>query len=166
MPDETKSTVTLEQPTTPSASTEQTERIERVADVPVEQIIAPVIETALPVSVPAPVSTAPASSPAPTPRERDPLTKEVENILSENIAEIYKKLPENKKALFRQTGEHVAAQIAQMIKSGIMQIKKILKWIYQWLKIIPGVNEFFLEQEAKIKSDKMQVLFVREHAPL
>jgi len=27
-----------------------------------------------------------------------------------------------------------------------------------WLKILPGVNKFFLEQEAKIKTDKILAL--------
>jgi hypothetical protein len=38
--------------------------------------------------------------------------------------------------------------------------KKIFVLIRAWLKIIPGVNRFFLEQEAKIKTDK--ILFVTE----
>lgn len=97
--------------------------------------------------------------------QKDALLIEVEAVLSENISEIYKQLPEQKKALFRQTGEHVAAQVTQMIKGGIMQIKKILQWIRSWLMIIPGVNTFFLEQEAKIKADKINELFARQHAP-
>jgi hypothetical protein len=34
-------------------------------------------------------------------------------------------------------------------------VKKILALIRDWLKLIPGVNRFFLEQEAKIKTDKI-----------
>jgi hypothetical protein len=39
-----------------------------------------------------------------------------------------------------------------------------LKLIREWLLIIPGVNKYFLEQEAKIKTDKIQQLYEREHA--
>lgn len=106
--------------------------------------------------------TLPAARPAaPT---TDPIQKEVETVLTENIAEIYKQLPQDRKAAFKQKGEEVAMQISAMIKGGLMQIKKILKMIREWLLIIPGVNKFFLEQEAKIKTDKIQALYEREHA--
>ena len=36
-----------------------------------------------------------------------------------------------------------------------IQVKKIFILIISWLKIIPGVNKFFLEQEAKIKADRI-----------
>ncbi len=104
----------------------------------------------------------------PTPRPAlhivDAFQKEVEAVLTENIAEIYKQLPQDRKAVFKQKGEAVAEQITAMIKGGILQIKKILKLIREWLLIIPGVNKYFLEQEAKIKTDKIQQLYEREHA--
>jgi len=94
----------------------------------------------------------------------DPFQKEVESVLTENIGDIYKQLPQDKKALFKQKGEEVASQITAMVKSGMLKIKKILHLIREWLLIIPGVNKFFLEQEAKIKTDKIQQLYEREHA--
>ena len=100
----------------------------------------------------------------PAPRVADAFQKEVESVLTENIAEIYKQLPQDRKAVFKQKGEEVAMQITAMIKGGILQIKKILKLIRDWLLIIPGVNKYFLEQEAKIKTDKIQQLYEREHA--
>ena len=100
----------------------------------------------------------------PAPHIVDAFQKEVENVLTENIAEIYKQLPQDRKAVFKQKGEKVAQQITAMIKGGILQIKKILKLIREWLLIIPGVNKYFLEQEAKIKTDKIQQLYEREHA--
>lgn len=98
------------------------------------------------------------------PPTNDPMQKEIEAVLTENIAEIYKQLPQDRKLIFKQKGEVIAAQITAMIKGGLMQIKKILKLIREWLLIIPGVNKFFLEQEAKIKTDKIQQLYEREHA--
>ena len=35
---------------------------------------------------------------------------------------------------------------------------KIIDVIKKWLSIIPGINKFFLEQEAKIKTDKIMEL--------
>lgn len=94
----------------------------------------------------------------------DPIQKEVEFVLSENIAEIFKTLSAAQKAHFKKTGEDIAMRITAMIKSGIIQVKKILQLIREWLTIIPGVNNFFLEQEAKIKTDKIQEIYAREHA--
>jgi len=31
----------------------------------------------------------------------------------------------------------------------------IMELVYEWLRMIPKVNKFFLEQEAKIKTDKL-----------
>ena len=42
-----------------------------------------------------------------------------------------------------------------MVSAAKVHSKKILKAIVGWLKMIPGVNKFFLEQEAKIKTDKI-----------
>lgn len=103
-------------------------------------------------------------TPRPAPQIVDAFQKEVEAVLTENIAEIYKQLPQDRKVVFKQKGEAVAQQITAMIKGGILQIKKILKLIREWLLIIPGVNKYFLEQEAKIKTDKIQQLYEREHA--
>ncbi|OGH67666.1 MAG: hypothetical protein A3C15_02555 [Candidatus Magasanikbacteria bacterium RIFCSPHIGHO2_02_FULL_50_9b] len=95
----------------------------------------------------------------------DNIQKEVELVLSENIADIYKQLPADRKRKFKETGELLATQISGMIRGGLLQIKKILRMIREWLLIIPGVNRFFLEQEAKIKADKIQGLYERQHAP-
>ena len=36
-----------------------------------------------------------------------------------------------------------------------MKARKVLKLIKGWLKMIPGVSRFFLEQEAAIKAQKI-----------
>jgi hypothetical protein len=105
------------------------------------------------------------ASPAPRPLPKDVILIEVESILSENIAVLYKNLPAEKKQIFKNRGEQVATQINAMIKSGLLRIKKILELIREWLIIIPGINHFYLEQESKIKADKIQLMYEREHAP-
>ena len=52
-----------------------------------------------------------------------------------------------------------------MIETGKAVGRKILKLIRSWLKLIPGVNKFFLEQEAKIKTDKIVDLAWRTGDP-
>ncbi|MBI5230480.1 MAG: hypothetical protein HY981_04240 [Candidatus Magasanikbacteria bacterium] len=98
---------------------------------------------------------APAS---PTPQPKAELLLEVEDILSEDLAPIYQKMtPENQRQ-FKAKGEEVARTIWQMIETAKLQLKKILTLLREWLKLIPGVNRYFLEQETKIKIDKIIAL--------
>ena len=41
------------------------------------------------------------------------------------------------------------------VKGEKVKVKEIVKLIIEWLKIIPGASRYFLEQEAKIKTDKI-----------
>jgi hypothetical protein len=34
-------------------------------------------------------------------------------------------------------------------------VKKIVQAIVEWLKLVPGINKFFIKQTAKIKTDKI-----------
>ncbi|MHB8831114.1 MAG: hypothetical protein ACYC44_03320 [Patescibacteria group bacterium] len=90
--------------------------------------------------------------------EKDQATVEVENILEDGLKDIYGKLPDNLKPVFKQKGEETARAISQMVKTTSVKIGEIMKLILSWLKIIPGVNRFFLEQEAKIKADRIVLL--------
>jgi hypothetical protein len=87
-----------------------------------------------------------------------PLTQEVESILSAGLEETYKKLDPATQQKFRLEGERTAATISLMMQSAKLQVHKVVELILTWLKIIPGVNRFFLEQEAKIKADKILTL--------
>lgn len=95
--------------------------------------------------------------------EKDQATVEVENILEDGLEDIYGKLPDELKPVFKQKGEETARAISQMVKNASVKIGEIMKLILSWLKIIPGVNRFFLEQEAKIKADRI-VLLTKEIA--
>ncbi|KKQ80025.1 MAG: hypothetical protein UT02_C0017G0008 [Parcubacteria group bacterium GW2011_GWC2_38_7] len=79
----------------------------------------------------------------------------IEKILSEGLEDLYSKLPDNRKAEFRQKGEEAASTIETMMQSAKVQMKKVIGVIRDWLLMIPGVNKFFLEQETKIKADKL-----------
>jgi len=86
----------------------------------------------------------------------------IEKILEEDLEEMYFKMPPEKQKIFKEKGEETASKIEKMIEAGKAVAKKILKLICDWLKLIPGVNKFFLEQEAKIKTDKIVALAERE----
>lgn len=84
--------------------------------------------------------------------------KQIESILSEGLEQTYQSLPENLKEQFRQKGEEVTSQIEIIISKAKMAVHKIVELIKSWLLMIPGVNKFFLEQETKIKTDKIMIL--------
>ncbi|HDQ22414.1 MAG TPA: hypothetical protein ENN28_00375 [Candidatus Uhrbacteria bacterium] len=86
---------------------------------------------------------------------QNPVLEKIEDILEEDLEEIYFQMPPEKQAEFRQTGEETAGKIEALLHSTKIKIKKILDLIRDWLKIIPGVNKYFLDQEAKIKTDKI-----------
>ncbi|MFH1713487.1 MAG: hypothetical protein ABH896_04895 [Candidatus Jacksonbacteria bacterium] len=80
---------------------------------------------------------------------------QVENILSGGLGDIYNQMEPSIKQRFKNKGEEVARRIERMVAEGKTKVSKIIAWIKEWLKLIPGVNKFFLEQEAKIKADKI-----------
>lgn len=121
-------------------------RSERGAETPSE-ITAPVQPIPAPVTDPAPL--APAAAPLP---------QHVEEILSAGLAETYNQLDPATQQQFRVVGEQTANKISVLLQDSRVQVKKIVDLIINWLRIIPGVNQFFLEQEAKIKADKILTL--------
>jgi hypothetical protein len=56
---------------------------------------------------------------------------------------------------FRAKGEEVAGEISVMVRDFKVEAKRVILLIRDWLLTIPGVNKFFLEQEAKIKTDRI-----------
>lgn len=135
---------------------EAKERVEMAPEVNVES------EPSAPVKKEAPAviqesvrqTMAPAGAAA-TLAQKDKVLKEVEDILAADLGAIYANLPDVKKAMFRQKGEEVAQTIRQMFVSGKVKVHAILEAIRNWLRLIPGINKFFLEQEAKIKTDRV-----------
>ena len=83
------------------------------------------------------------------------LHQSVENILEEDLEEIYLEMNPDSQEKFKIEGEKTTQQIMALIHKTKATFKKIFKLITNWLKIIPGINKFFLEQEAKIKTDKI-----------
>jgi hypothetical protein len=81
--------------------------------------------------------------------------KKVENILQDGLEETYKKMDPVSRAQFKSQGEDTAKAINLLMRQARIKIKEIVDLIVKWLKLIPGVNKFFVEQEAKIKADKL-----------
>jgi hypothetical protein len=97
------------------------------------------------------------------PSLKSPVLLEVEQILSENLDELYASLTPEQKIIFRQKGEDTASKIDSLMTELKVNVDKILTLVKEWLSLlaqmIPGVNKVFLAKEAKIKTDK--ILFLK-----
>ncbi len=119
------------------------------------------LEDAEEASSPAPVATTPVTDapssapPQPPTSQKDDVFHAVEKILEDGLGEYYLQLPESAKVRFHQKGEEVTNQIAAMVREFRVKVKQVVLLIREWLLTIPGVNKFFLEQEAKIKTDRI-----------
>jgi len=118
---------------------------EQAAQAPSEQVF----EAVPPVAAATPVA------PPPLPVVKDEVTQEIESILSEDLTDLFLKMSPEQQEEFRVKGEETASKIRVLLSSAKVGVKKILGLITEWLRLIPGVNKFFLEQEAKIKTDKI-----------
>jgi predicted component of type VI protein secretion system len=116
-------------------------------------------EAAAPETVPAaPPEAAPPPAPVePTPPapEVDRLAKQIEEIMAEDMTEVFLKLPPDQQQTFKAKGEETASAIRELVASAKEVAKKVFDLIKKWLQMIPGVNKFYLEQEAKLKTDKI-----------
>lgn len=95
-----------------------------------------------------------------TPRVAPPVPrsntyKQIDSILFEGLEQTYSSLPQDLKQEFKEKEQETATQIEHIIFQAKVTIRKIVELIKSWLKIIPGANRFFLEQEAKIKTKKI-----------
>ncbi len=73
--------------------------------------------------------------------------------MAEGLAATYSSMAPAQQEKFRQRGEEVAKLIEGMIEHLKLTAHKALQLIRSWLQLIPGINKYFLEQEAKLKTD-------------
>lgn len=88
---------------------------------------------------------------------RAKMLKDVEGILSDGLGDVYKALPKDRQLIFRQKGEEIANTITDMIIYGKARAKEVWKLVMEWLGSLPGINKYFLEQEMKIKTDRVMM---------
>ncbi len=131
-----------------------------------EQVEGAMTETApqeegMPTQMPTP---APISGAGAVPQRTDRLSEEIDDILEEDLADLYRAMSADQKRKFRVKGEETVSKIRELLRATKENAKKIFHLFREWLKLIPGVNRFFLEQEAKIKTDKILVVSEEERA--
>ncbi|MBI4599910.1 hypothetical protein HY732_03225 [Candidatus Uhrbacteria bacterium] len=89
------------------------------------------------------------------PLKKSALLSSIENVLEEGLLSIYKDLTPKQRKQFKHEGERVAATIEKVLKKAQVKLIELIRIIRRWLQMLPGVNVFFLEQEAKIKAEKI-----------
>ncbi|OGL79771.1 hypothetical protein A3J43_03480 [Candidatus Uhrbacteria bacterium RIFCSPHIGHO2_12_FULL_54_23] len=106
----------------------------------------------------APSAASPAAPAPATPAEKSVQLQRIEAVLQSDLEDLYFQMDEAHRTLFKEEGEKTARAIDQLMAAARATAQKILYLIQRWLRLIPGINKFFLEQEAKIKTDKMMAL--------
>ncbi len=79
----------------------------------------------------------------------------IDQILAEGLNDVFLSLDSNEQKIFKKKGEETVLKINELLVKGKVKINKIIDLIRKWLSLVPGLNKFFLEQEIKIKADKI-----------
>ncbi len=95
------------------------------------------------------------------PTTKDEFTLRVEKIMEEGLGDAYRELTTVQREEFKIKGEETAWKIRELFKKTHIKVKEIFRLLVEWLRLLPGVNKFFIEQEAKIKADK--ILTLKKH---
>ncbi len=96
------------------------------------------------------------------PQVQDEVTLKIERVLEEGLSDSFQRLSPIAQQEFKIKGEETAIKIRELLSSTHVKVKKVLAYILEWLKLLPGVNRFFLEQEAKIKADRILQIMERK----
>lgn len=80
---------------------------------------------------------------------------QIEAILEDGLGESFDSLPPRLQEEFRFQGEKTAIKISELLHTTKIKIKKILGLIRSWLKMLPGVSQLFIEQDAREKVEKI-----------
>lgn len=81
--------------------------------------------------------------------------QEIDAFLSDGLSETFLAMSPDKQKIFKDEGEKTAKKINVLLDATKINLNKIVDLIRRWLSLITGVNRFFLDQEAKIKADKI-----------
>lgn len=99
------------------------------------------------------------ATPIPSPKVDDDYyarrEREIDNFLAEGLSETFLAMSPEKQKVFKEEGEKTAKKINELLNAAKINVSKIISLIKKWLSLITGVNKFFLDQEAKIKADKI-----------
>ena len=147
--------VAPEKPSVPEVAEKDFEVPEKKPEIKEEEEV--VVDTQEPVTaVPTPT---PVAIP---PKKKDRLDKEIESMMEEDLTEMFLSMTPEQQLSFKVKGEETASKVREIIGKAKVNAKKVFQLIRDWLQMIPGVNKIFLEQEAKIKTDKILLMAQEE----
>lgn len=131
----------------------QAERPEETSGAPLERPVADgTPHQEVPTAVPS------AAAPSSTPIKKSLLLQNIEGVLEEDLLELYKALTPSQRKQFKTEGERAARAIERLFKKAAVTVMEIIRLIRRWLRLLPGVNIFFIEKEAKIKAERILAL--------
>jgi len=84
--------------------------------------------------------------------------QEIDSILSDGLNEVFLKMKPAEQKIFKKKGEETVLKINELLNETRIKINKIISLIRKWLSLVVGINKFFLEQEVKIKADRIMRL--------
>lgn len=84
--------------------------------------------------------------------------KHIDKILAEGLNDVFLTMKPSEQQKFKEEGEKTVKKINELLTHAKVKLNKIINLIRRWLKLIPKVNRHFLEQEAKIKADRIMKL--------
>jgi hypothetical protein len=90
--------------------------------------------------------------------DKPALERSIENVLEEDLAKVYWDLPEAERENFKNQGVETATKIRELLSQAVVKAQDVFGLIMIWLKSLPGVSQFFIEQEAKNKTAKIMKL--------
>lgn len=106
------------------------------------------------------------AKPIPTDDGQSKIVTDIEEIMASDLGSAYQTMTPQQQVKFKAKGEEVAKKIAELITHVGFTVKKVLSLIRDWLKMIPKVNTYFLEQEVKIKTDELIKYAKSKHSKL
>lgn len=143
----------------PASETPETVEIPTVdSGMPPQQEVEMPAMASQPVGEIAPMQEQPANTVQHHEAPKDELLEKVESVMSRGLMDVYKEMSADKQAVFKTAGEEAAKRIREMLASGKPRRYTTMKLLGTWLKTIPKVNRYFLEQEVKLKTDDIQDL--------
>ncbi|MCF7860592.1 hypothetical protein K9M09_03135 [Patescibacteria group bacterium] len=79
----------------------------------------------------------------------------IDDILEDGLDSFFLQMTSEEQKRFKEEGEKTTFKINQLLDKAKISVSKIVSLIKRWLSLIPRTNKYFLEQEAKIKADKI-----------
>ncbi|MFA5126476.1 MAG: hypothetical protein WC465_00550 [Patescibacteria group bacterium] len=81
--------------------------------------------------------------------------EKVENILARDMDKVFLSMDLATQAKFKAKGEETAVAITNLLQKTKVQVRKIINLIVDWLRLVPSINKYYLEQEAKLKAEEI-----------